>query len=370
MSDVITDIVRESNGLESTPVKITKDNALEVLLSAEITSAKTYDKPPVCFSIEGEKEYPVFTMGNISTITGKAKAGKSFFVSMVVSALIKGEFEHMTGTLPDSKRTVLFFDTEQSEYHTYLLHERIKAFTESGSNYRTFCLRRFDPKERTILIETAIKNNPDVGFVVIDGVRDICYDFMDSKEAMTTVSNLMRLSQDYDIHITNILHQNKGNDHVRGHLGSEMVNKSETVISVEKKEDGEMIVKPEATRNQDFEPFAFRRDDESFEILHDYDFSQVSGTQNVPKFSFGELSHSDRIKVIEKIFQGDKEQLRSTLVENLRNALEEVKGKRISRNKAEKMLKDELIPEYIKDNGGREGTKARKYLKNPETKPF
>ena len=44
----------------------------------------------------------------------------------------------------------------------------------------------------------------------------------------------MRWSSYYELHIHTVLHLNKGDDNTRGHIGSELNNKAETVLLVEK----------------------------------------------------------------------------------------------------------------------------------------
>ena len=74
-------------------------------------------------------------------------------------------------------------------------------------------------------------------------------------------SMLMKLSTQYDCHICSILHENKGNGQLRGHLGAEVINKSESVLSVTN--NGETsTVEPVYTRNMPFEAFTFRVNDE------------------------------------------------------------------------------------------------------------
>ena len=55
------------------------------------------------------------TLGNFSVSTGKAKAKKTFNVSAIVAAaLVNGQVLEYQASFPESKRTILYFDTEQS----------------------------------------------------------------------------------------------------------------------------------------------------------------------------------------------------------------------------------------------------------------
>ena len=80
-----------------------------------------------------------------------------------------------------------------------------------------------------------------------------------------------------NIHIHTILHQNKGDENARGHIGTELSNKAETVLQVEKDSKNPDIstVKTAHIRAVDFEPFAFRINEEALpELLDGYQFKE------------------------------------------------------------------------------------------------
>mgnify|MGYP006910462082 FL=1 len=83
----------------------------------------------------------------------------------------------------------------------------------------------------------------------------------------------MQWTDEYQIHLHTILHQNKSDENARGHIGTEINNKAETVIQIEKDKDDSNISKVESvhTRSKDFLPFAFYINDQSLpELLPDY----------------------------------------------------------------------------------------------------
>jgi hypothetical protein len=79
----------------------------------------TFDlaEPPVYCRILGS---PAMTSGNFSMIIGKAKSGKSFFLGSIVASFINdsNQLEVITGCLPRMKNNILYFDTEQSAFHS------------------------------------------------------------------------------------------------------------------------------------------------------------------------------------------------------------------------------------------------------------
>jgi hypothetical protein len=109
-------------------------------------------------------------------------------------------------------------------------------------------------------IEYALYNTPGVGVAIIDGIRDLVHDFNDLEECTEIVNTLMRWTGELKIHIIVVIHTNKGDSNARGHLGTELMNKAETVISVNRDQANDQVsyCKPEYMRGREFSPFAFR----------------------------------------------------------------------------------------------------------------
>lgn len=83
----------------------------------------------------------------------------------------------------------------------------------------------------------------------------------------------MQWTDDRQIHIHTILHQNKNDENARGHIGTELNNKAETVMQVEvdKMDRTVSVVEAIHIRDREFEPFAFRINDEVLpELLDSY----------------------------------------------------------------------------------------------------
>jgi hypothetical protein len=226
------------------------------------------------------------TLGNISTIIGKAKSRKSFSLALVVAAALKNEelFNKISGDLPESQRNVLYFDTEQGSYHVQLAIKRICELAQvtNPPNLIVYGLRSKSPDERLKLVEYAIQNTPQIGFVVIDGIKDLITSINDEEQATMITSKLMKWSEEKNIHIVNILHQNKGNDHARGHIGTELQNKSESVFSVTKSTDNKelSIFEAEFCRGKEPEPFAFRINEQGIPEIVQFETGKPKGFIN------------------------------------------------------------------------------------------
>ena len=200
----------------------------------------------------------IFTKGNFSAIKGKQKSRKTFASSLLLSAICyKSPLDDIL--FSKSNGNVLYFDTEQSEYFTFKTLERIpniRGYTAQPTNLFCMNLREFEPKIRTKIIEYCIYNIPDISYVLIDGIRDLVYDINSQEEAVKISTKLLRWSKDKNCHITVVIHENKADASARGHLGTEIQNKCETVLSVTK-EGSKSIIKPEITRGRDFKDITF-----------------------------------------------------------------------------------------------------------------
>lgn len=230
------------------------------------------EPPAVLYMInEDGKEIPTFTRGSFSTIIGKAKSKKTYFTVFLIASFM-GYANNRTRGNPHGKPTVLWFDTEQSPYHlTKMVQRCCRLIGESNPvNLKVYMLRTCTTDERVKLIDYTIRENPSASLVIIDGIRDLVYDINSPEEATTTATRLMKWSVENDIHILNVLHQNKGDANARGHLGTELTNKAESIISIEVSDDPAIsTVTAEYTRDVEFKSFSFTINADSLPVLCD-----------------------------------------------------------------------------------------------------
>ena len=212
-------------------------------------------------------EVAIGTLGNFSASIGKAKSKKTFNVSAMVAAALSGkEVLNYTTDFPEGKNRILYIDTEQSQNHCMIVMHRIMKLAELPANedcdrFYFLALRKFNPKERLAIIDDAISQIEGLGFVVIDGIRDLVYDINSPSEATCVISKLMQWTDEYQIHLHTILHQNKSDENARGHIGTEINNKAETVIQIEKDKDDSNISKVESVHTRSkLEPFSPYKD--------------------------------------------------------------------------------------------------------------
>jgi hypothetical protein len=265
------------------PEKKTDKELDEMLTKAFIDVNIPVAKPPVIMEINHGSLYSntfkrLMTLGNTSSFTGKGKSKKTFLLSIVMACYASNDImQHkFRSTLPENKRAILHFDTEQGEYDTYLvarrMHDLAGGYQEHLGNFN---LREYEPMERLDIIYKAIdKFRSSLGVVLIDGIADLVNDINDVQESVKITSYLLEWTKKYNIHIANVIHQNKNDNYATGHLGSSLIKKSEVVIGVEKDPDmkNRSIVSCQNIRGaEDFDDFAFQINDEGKPLI-DWDW--------------------------------------------------------------------------------------------------
>ena len=231
------------------------------------------DEQPL-ISIDGNC---ICSRGNISAICGEAKSKKTFLASALVAsamAIPYNKLNNFKNVDKDMDMNVLWVDTEQGERHVRRVIERISTMTgakmggsASEPRLMTLSLRELSPTERySIMLDTIARYPFDL--IVIDGIADLQRNTNDLEESDALVGALMSLSTKTNTHILCVLHTNPGSDKARGHLGSSLQRKAETVIYVHR--NGECsVVEPQFCRNEPFERFAFNISEEGIPEICD-----------------------------------------------------------------------------------------------------
>lgn len=293
---------------------------LELFKQSIIDPTIHIEKPPDCLLINNSV---IGTLGNFSMVIGKAKSRKTFLITAALAAAIQElSILNFTGTLPANQSNVIYFDTEQSKYHA---HKTVKRVCELAgipmpTNLMASGLRKYTPADRLAIIEAAIYNTPELGFVVIDGVRDLVSSINDEEQATILSSCLLRWTEELNIHIIVLLHQNKTDQNARGHLGTELQNKAETVLSVTKdtKNKEISIVEAEFCRDKEPDPFAFEIVDGLPKLSDDWQV-KTSKAGNAKQVTPDEIHTDTHIKVLRSVFQIEPKPLRAALQNSIVN---------------------------------------------------
>jgi len=221
---------------------------------------KEIKNPPSVLELRlGLETFTLGTAGNISLVQGKAKSRKSYFVSALAAAALREGYSEEILKAGIVKGSVLYFDTEQGDYHAQRVNRRILELAgipyEMGQErLKYFALRRADTNnDRLSIIEYVLKKVDNISVVIIDGIVDIANGVNEEQEAIALVSRLMKISAELNLHLITVLHENKNDRSAKGHLGSYLVQKAETVYGVSRSEDGaSTFIEGMYTRNASF----------------------------------------------------------------------------------------------------------------------
>jgi hypothetical protein len=205
---------------------------------------------------------PVSTPGNLTVIVAQRKAGKSAFTAAMMASVMArgdGDFLGVKAAGNFDGKAVVHFDTEQSaaDHHNLIERTRRRAgLARTPSWLHSYCLTGVGPIKALAYIRSAIRRcgklHRGVYAVVIDGVADLVADVNDPVASNDLTAQLMSIAAKHECPIISCLHLNpvspNGNPTKgRGHLGSQLERKAETVLVLENHEDT-ITVRSTATR--------------------------------------------------------------------------------------------------------------------------
>jgi KaiC/GvpD/RAD55 family RecA-like ATPase len=349
--ELVEGLVKAISDSAPAPEKTLQDIIRESLIPQGIE----VPKPEIVFGVNG---IPIFTKKSISVLIGRAKSGKTTVTSWIVSQSIK------------ENTRVLWIDTEQGLYYGSRTQHWILSMSGlASSEYLQFYdLKIFSPTKRIEMVEEIIKMfTPDL--VVIDGVRDLVFDINNPEEATNRTGDLMRWAELYNVHILSILHQNKGNEHARGHLGTEMINKSESVVKVEVGEDKLIVCSPEYTRSAPFQPFAFDRDEYGMPYIVEGFAGAVATSGGSAAAGKREIDPTDPVwnsaheDIVSKVFSNEEFLKYDDLLKNIIYYFDK-SGVKFGKSKGEKFVTHYMMSGIIWKNPHIKG--FAKYQKNPK----
>ncbi len=170
--------------------------------------------------------------GELYTIKGLDKSGKTRLKNWLIQSALTHQY--VNGFLVDiGKRNIIDLDTEQSKGDVwrnmgYILKDA--GITRTPSNYYNFALGEHEMNDMLAFVEFSIEKVKDVGMLIIDGIVDLCADYNDSNISRELVGHLRKLAIKYNVMVFVILHNARSTGDARGHLGTEVKNKSKVVV--------------------------------------------------------------------------------------------------------------------------------------------
>lgn len=238
------------NADDFTPSPLTTYNAYRITEATEVTT------PEPVVTINGET---VASRESLVTFSGGSKAGKSALTAWVIALALADDVisdaPEGLRVRPANGKANIHIDTEQArhDHQSKLLSIMHRAGHDTcPDNLLSYNLRELAIKDyeaiTTGICEAANDVCGGIHLIVIDGIADYIGNVNDEEQSTAVVRYFLTLATKYGAPVIAIVHTNPGSDKERGHLGSEMQRKSQSVVQV-KKEGDVTLIEPKLMRN-------------------------------------------------------------------------------------------------------------------------
>lgn len=217
----------------------------KILQSEKIIKENVQNKIVFSKAILTLKDQPFIFPKTLNVIQGKSGSHKSRLAEHICSVLLKIP-ENQTDSLQlkaSGKETaVCYVDTERniSEQFPYSLQQIIKhagyQIQDEIENFNYISLIDVERSHRFAAFKSYLERiREDYQghiFVVLDVLTDLVENFNDPKNSLQLIDLLNSTINSYDITFLCIIHENPFQEKARGHLGTELLNKSSTALSI------------------------------------------------------------------------------------------------------------------------------------------
>lgn len=187
--------------------------------------------------------------GNIVTIEGQVKSGKSGFLSAIIGAAVSDneEGDFLGIEVPEREGYILHFDCEQSPKARFRLIQnavsRRGGLAEIPDCLKSFSFLSADVNDRWAACELAADSLAQLGairMVIMDGGADFILQLNDEERSRLMVAQMHAFAIKHACLVVIVIHENPNGEggKTRGHFGSELWRKSQSCIGVTKGEDG------------------------------------------------------------------------------------------------------------------------------------
>jgi hypothetical protein len=197
----------------------------------------------------------------IRSLTG---IGKGHFTLSILASLFEGSKHTLGAYSKKGDWSVLYVDTEMGRDLTSKMRDMfIRKIGHDPGPKAIFASVKEARVEERIAIISRLSGDFKPSVVVIDGLRDLIFNFNDTVQTYTIIQELERLSISMDCAVVGTIHVNPSQDNPksRGHLGTEIEQKAFTVLHIERvDEDNTIIVKHVKGRTGHFAEFNVRFD--------------------------------------------------------------------------------------------------------------
>lgn len=266
------------------------------------------NRPPLQDVIIQSKGKRVLTVGNLLAICSKPGVGKSSLCEAIIANLINNKADSLgfETRLNSYRKKVLYLDTERTLQDTWSAWERtykraLMADPQIDKRVLFANIKSVAIPERKQYVEAILKNNTDIGLIIFDGAGD----FIRDTNSIPETSEFIDWINSFNPMISLVfsIHTNPRDDKPRGHIGSELCRRAESVFLVRKLDDGVREITTE------FEYGKVRNDNDTISHYYRYsdDFNMFITTDYTPKKVLTVETIERNKEIAQAIFEGRTE---------------------------------------------------------------
>ncbi len=227
------------NGIKEQTIKEELDKFESQNLKRLIKKGIETPKPIISFEGDG-LIYP----NSLVVIQGQSGTNKSYFASNLASALLNPELNPKILGLEVNQKNyhnVGYLDTERSTLDQFpaamklLINHAGFPNQEIPENFHLGSIRNINRNKRIDEVQTFIDkyyNQFAHNVFILDVITDCVSNFNDLAETNKLLDAINNMLDKRNITFIAVIHENPINNKARGHLGTELINKATTVISL------------------------------------------------------------------------------------------------------------------------------------------
>ena len=285
--------------------------------------------------------------GGVSMVTGKRGSGKTTILKRIVTlALMESvpDWYDSIGikTARANGKPIFYINTETPSANVKKGHDEILKnlqLSETPPNLYIVNALRLTYEDRNELIKGIFKSYPDTFLMLIDGGADTVDSVNNEVASVQAIESLIKLSDEHQSTIINVVHENSGNGQTRGHYGQHCERKATGIISVSYNMQNESFtmqcMKIRETAHFKSVSFAYNKQSGNIE--------QLSTTTN-PQLR--ELAKKDGLlELVHICFKDQKRYRRSELVKLIS------KIEKVSEKTGTRRVSDMFTKNYITNDG-------------------
>lgn len=273
-----TPTLEEMKAMKDGPAFLQEDKWFsEDISNGWLDFTEPYKQPRWTLSYKGKM---FANLGELHVITGKSGSGKTAFMSMIMAAILRGNYGSLKYELSNDipSPVLLYIDTEQGKDDSIAIKNRVCTlagldYTKKQEQFWYLRQRDIETAEQRWrqILRAVYEVKPNILF--IDGMLDIVKDYNSQEECQPIIRKVMKLATEYNASIWCVLHENPTFEKMVGTLGSVLERKVTEAFAIRKhKNEMGKIAKPNRPKIyfsvEQKKARRYDQDDWDFEIIN------------------------------------------------------------------------------------------------------